>query len=182
MGLPTEIAKKLANVEAVTKSGTKLRQGEYVLVVKRILATTSEQTKSGSYLIPECDIEAAEQTDPAVTPNVKGSDCSFTFPMDAQGFQAQYRMRDMQDFFCPLLDIVADDDFITSIDKYVGPRDTEDSLRARGRVVHVLVTLGDPVKTGKNAGKSFPEYAFSFVEQTDADVAKRRAELDKNKR
>lgn len=181
MALSEALAKKIANAK-VSGAGNRITDGDYVLMVKQIIC---EQKYKGTFYIPEFEVVESAKTHPTVEPNVKGSDCSCAFDIEAAGAKGEAARSNAKQFVCALLGLdeekVSEADFIAKAGEYAGGKGTPDALRARGMYV-ACTTFRNTIKTGPNAGKegAFPRFSHVGSEHgnTAAEVARRREALD----
>lgn len=185
MAIDPKLASKIANAKT-GGGGNRIKDGEYVLVVKRILCETKF---NGTFVIPEMDVVAAEATQEGVVPNKEGTDVSSAWSLDAPGKQGEAALGNIKQFFCALLGLdegsTSPEAIMEKVGQYAGKAGDPDSTRARGMLVH-CVTRRKTIQTGKNAGKDGTFPYFSTVSAEDgnsaAEIAERRKELDAKKR
>lgn len=178
MAIPKHLAEKIASAKT-SGGGNNLTDGEYILVVKRILC---KDGYTGVRLIPECDVVEAMQTHATVLPNKAGSDVSFAWALNESGKKGDASRGNAKQFMAALLNIAGESDLFETVGKYAGEKETdEDSLRARGMLIHAK-TVRKVIQSGENKGKEAAFPRFSYVDQTAEDIAKRRADLDARKR
>lgn len=178
MAIKKELLKKIADAKT-SVGGTPIRDGEYILVVKRILC---EEKFKGMFIIPEFDVVEAEATHETVKPNPPGSDCSCAWAMDKAGKAGEAAKGNIKQFAEALLDLAGADEIMAKLGEYAGESGSEDSLRARGMLIAAR-TQRKKTQTGENAGKEGVYPVFFHIEgQTDEEIAARRAELDSKNR
>lgn len=176
MALTKALLKKIAESRA-TAGGNNIKDGDYILVVKRLLV---DQKYKGTMFIAEFDVVESAQTREDVTPNAPNSDCSIALNLDTNASAPG----NMKQFFLGLLGkdeaTTPTEELIKDMEKYTG----EDN-KARGMLV-ACSTYRKVTKTGPNAGKegTYPRWArVSETEGNTEDAIKaRRAELDEKQR
>lgn len=174
------MARKIAEAKT-SVSGNRIQPGHYVLVVKQILC--NEGGYNGAFVIPEFDVVDAEKTNGEGEPNRVGSDCSCAWQIDAKGEKGEAMRGNAKKFIAALmaLDLGNEDAINKALNDHCGAAGDKDALRARGMLVE-CTTQRRRIKTGPNAGQEgdFPE--FKHVLQTPAEIAERRAQLDRDRR
>lgn len=174
MAIPQALLKKIAEARA-TQGGNNIKDGNYVLVVKKLMI---ENKFKGTFFIAEFDVVDAEPTRQDVEPNAVGTDCSIALNLDSNVSAPG----NMKQFFLGLLGLeeatTTTEQLMKEIAKYVG----EDNA-ARGMLVEAS-TYRKVTKTGANAGKEgvYPRFSPATGENTAAQVKARRAELDQSGR
>lgn len=179
MAINQAAAKRIADAKT-SSAGNRIKEGNYVLVVKRIFCGPKYK---GTYFIPEFDVVASEKTGD-VEPNRPGTDCSCAWQLDASGNSGEAARGNIKQFVAALKNISVDDGdaVMAAAGENAGERESDpDCLRARGTLIE-CETVRKRITTGPNAGTEgcFPR--FKYVEQTSDEVAERRKKLDADKR
>ncbi len=183
MAINAALAKKIADAKPSGGGGIRLKDGEFVLMIKQIIC---EAKHKGVMYIPEFEVVASEATRDDVVPNKPGTDASCAWAMDGTGNAGTAAKGNIKQFFCALFGLADDDEtFNAELGKYAGEKGDADALRARGMLV-ACRTYRKTIQTGNNAGKEgcFPE--FTRVSEADGnsadEIAARRKDLDSRKR
>jgi hypothetical protein len=179
MGIPAQYAKQIAEAKT-SNSGTRIKDGEYVLLTKGVLC---DQLFSGLFVIPEFDVVEAKKTHETIEPNAVGSDCSCAWQLDKTGKPGEAAKGNIKNFFCGLFGKSEDDttSLVDLVSQYAGGKTDPDRFRARGMLV-IARTYRKVTQNGPNTGKEGVYVKFSRVPAEDGnsetEIAKRRAELD----
>lgn len=179
MALSQAAAERIGKAKT-SESGNRIKEGSYVLIVKKITCSTKF---SGTFYIPEFDVVAAEKTG-ANEPNKEGTDCSCAWDMNGKGKSGEAAKGNIKQFVAALLGIpVEDEDQITAeCGKYAGETEKDpDCFRARGMLIE-CETRRQRIQSGPNAGTEGVFPRFKHVEQTEEEIAERRKDLDNRKR
>lgn len=179
MAINQAAAQRIAQAK-VSTTGNRIKEGNYVLVVKRILCGPKFK---GTFFIPEFDVVASEKIS-ETEPNRKGSDCSCAWQLDGTGKSGEAAKGNIKQFVSALLNIPLEDEaaIMEQASRHAGEKETDpDVYRARGMLVE-CETMRQTIQSGPHAGEQgiFPR--FRFVQQTPEEIALRRQELDANKR
>lgn len=179
MGISPALAKKIAESKP-SNTGTRIKEGEYVLVVKQIIC---DEMNSGTMYIPEFDVVAAEKT-ADTEPNKEGTDCSCAWPVDSPGNAGKAAKANINQFVHSLFELEeGSEEFGKYLTQYSGEKDSADAMKARGRIV-LCATRRKKIKTGPNAGTEgiFPEFRPAKEGNSPAEIAERRKGLDAARR
>jgi hypothetical protein len=170
MGMSPALLKKIAEARA-TAGGNNIKDGEYVLLVKKIIVDSKFK---GTTFIAEFDVVDCEKTHATVEPNPKGTDCSIALNLDTNVLAPG----NMKQFFLGLLGL----DEATTPAAKLGEemsKYTADDQPGRGMLIECS-TYRKVTKTGPNAGKEgvYPRWYPASEGNSSAEVAARRKVLD----
>ncbi|MEO9194311.1 MAG: hypothetical protein ABI445_11660 [Polyangia bacterium] len=173
MGIPAALAKRIAEAKT-TGGGNNIKDGNYGLLIKKL---SCEGKFKGTCFIAEFDVVDSEKTHATIEPNTVGSDCSFVLNLDKNPETA---LGNLKGFYCGLLGVeesaISQSELADKIVEYCS-----DDNKARGMLI-CASTYRKVTQKGPNAGKEGVYPRFSPVDAANgnapADIAKRRAELD----
>src|SRR5262249_41157913 len=152
---PAALAKRIAEAKT-SKGGVRIKDGEYVFLVKRIIC---ESKYTGLMFIAELEVvESLKSDDPNaakdVEPNAPRTECSQAWALDGSGPAGDAAKSNTKQFLLALLGLpesTAPDDFVKNLGEYSGETGTPESVKARGMLV-ACSTRREPIKSGKSAG------------------------------
>jgi hypothetical protein len=171
------LLERIARAKA-SKGGNIIRDGRYTL---GILKMVIERLYSGNMFITEFLVLSADNM-PGVlddkglpmTANAVGTTCSYVLNLDKN----ESANGNVKSLVMALLgetneDNVNEQDFVETLTKLL---DTDQP--ARGMIIKAE-TFRKTIKKGANAGKPFTALRWEYVEESEAQIAARRAEFDK---
>lgn len=170
------VLEKIAKARA-SAGGNYIRDGKYRFLVHRLLL---EDKFSGTCFIAELEVVSAEAQFPDITPNQPGTMASYAVNLDGNGKQSA--PGNIKAFVLALLGFeeneVSDGDVAEALDGL-----TSDAQPGRGMYIDTE-TWRKQARSGKNAeldekgrGKLLMN-SWAHVEQTEAEVAERRKQID----
>lgn len=179
MPMDPKLAKKIAQAKT-SKSGINIKDGDYVLMVKKLIC---DEKHNGTMFIAEFKVIASEKSHETIEPNKEGTDCSVAFGIGAGGDKGTAALGNAKQLTCALFGLDEEDDegFAAKCQEYVG-LEKEDAIvtKAAGMLI-TASTYRKKTQKGPNAGKEgcYPRFGHVDTENGNAPdaIAERRAEL-----
>ncbi len=179
MGMDPKLAKKIAEAKT-SKSGNNIKDGDYVLVIKKLIC---DEKYTGTMFIGEFGVVASEKSHETIEPNKEGSDCSVAFGIGSPGDKGSAALSNTKQLVCAIQGLDEDDNegFTKFCSEYVGKEsEPEFSTLAAGRLV-TCSTYRKKTQKGPNAGKEGCYPRFGHVDAASGNspeqIAERRREM-----